>query len=439
MMVEIHKRKLNSRGKLRLSRTKLLCAAGLTFCDFTTTHAANAEGYLPDAKLSPPYHNVHGTPGIFLPTASIKQNKTINDLHLDDATNSASLGSDLDDYTSLQDPKLKATLQHDTSRFPTTATATYDPIRGSEGLPRPRLGTDLSSNTPNRPIAGLPRPPPSQWIRDNRTEQQPVNRIDRHLTSESIMPPNFNVHPNTRRNKRDGNIHVQPRNDLVSSPNYSTNSRTQRRVPLHLQQATTQHQQNYFPSQSQMNEASSRSNQAPRAFRSVSPLLSNDGNSQENVQNNRHARSYQSRIMQQHPEQQRYIPEPSSSEHSRTRFEQPLKRDQWSRTVAVAEDQRYGQVTASGNRSGFRSLRVDPTVNQYTQGSTMNYRTKKVSENNFHTEIGQAMDDPNNSIVSLVPGRSNSQLARVEPSFHGAILDDRINQVGTKWTAHSFF
>lgn len=74
-------------------------------------------------------------------------------------------------------------------------------------------------------------------------------------------------------------------------------------------------------------------------------------------------------------------------------------------------------------------------VNQYTtRGSTMNYRTKKSSDNYFPSELGENMDDPNNSIISLVPKRSDSQLALqlVTPSLHESILDHQINQVRDK-------
>jgi hypothetical protein len=160
------------------------------------------------------------------------------------------------------------------------------------------------------------------------------------------------------------------------------------------------------------------------------PMQSNDRYNSENYPNHQHARSYQSRILQNHTEHQPSTPGPNSDFYSKTELNEPFNRDKW--TQKGKRYQQYNQYTANKGRYGFGSLREPPMVSQNTRSSriTANNEERMVSD----MQMGQAIHDPNNAIVSLVPRPSNSQLAIVSPSFHDAILNDRINQVGTMFS-----
>ena len=410
-MEELHKKNPNGRRKSRLSRTKLLCAAGLTFCDFSPIDAAKAEGH----------PNNHDVPGSFLPI--IRKNETINDLNLGKVTIPAHLGSSLDE---MSDDDQHSIIQRGTSIYPRTMDS---PIGPSETLPQTLLEPDRLSGS-----ARLPRPPPPQWIRDNRYEHSQTNNrqpINRHDPRESMIRSNVQAPPSTRKYNRD-NFNNASRDEKLASPNFT--QAQQRRVPQYQQHPASEQRQYYYPTQQQqqVDVSFNKPNQFPRAFRSTPQSLSHSEGSQSN---NRHARSYQSRIMQHHPEQQQASsPESRSNEYSMTGLEQPLSRDRWSRKV-VEQQHTNHQAAASLNRSGFRSLRREPmTNNQYNSDIAMNTnRPKKITEHAFPSETRQAMDDPNESFASLVPRPSHSQLAVLTPSYNDAILDDRINQVGTHW------
>ena len=406
-----------------MSRTKLLCAAGLTLCDLQLTNTDAAKQ--PDGYFSEPKHrNIYGPSSeTFLP--AIENNASIRRDDFLNTTKPVNHGSDRVVMSNLR-PVTPSDVQRGTTRYPRI---TEETIRASEKLQQTLNGSNHVRTSSNRPINGLPHPPPPQWIRDNRYEQpqtniqQNVHRQDRRIASESMIPPTFNAYPNTKKNKRDASLYAQ-RDEQAMSPNFAANSRgQQRRVPLHLQHAS-----NAYQSQQQTDVyPNSNSNQAPRAFKTVSPTQPHDGYGQEEIANNRHARSYQSRIMHTYPERQQSIPEPNMNHDlTRTGYE---SRGKWSQKVN--EGQQYNQFAVNqGGRSGFRSLR-EPTVHQHTRGIAMNHRSQKLSNTNLDSEMGQAMDDPNNAVVSLVPGTSNSQLAIVPSSFQDVIQEDRINQVRT--------
>ena len=414
-MEKVHEKNLKTKKKPNLSCTKLLCAAGLALCDFTNTEAAKAEGYSHLSSHSP-------SSDIFVPV--IEQNKISNDADLDPTANSVTLGSDL-----IETSNHRPNIPHDVKRGPATHhLGDSVPVNASKQQPQPHNRSDHLSITSNGSIDTIPRPPPPVWIRDNRYEQpqtnnlQSIRRQDDRITSESIKPPAFSNYLNTKKNKRDSNPNA--RRDDQSTPTNFAAQLQQRRVPLHLQPA--QQRQNFYHTQQHTDVVPSKSNPGPRVFRSVAPTQSHDGYSPENYPNNRHVRSYQSRIMDYHSEHQNSVPEPKSNDRTRTGFKEPLNRDKWS--LKGNEDQRYNQFTVNQGqgRSSFRSLR-DPTVNQYTRGTGSPMKNK--SQNN--SEMGRGIDDPNNAIVSLVPGPSSLQLATMPPSLHDALMDDQINQVRT--------
>ena len=366
MMVNEYKRNPNERRKARLSRTKLLCAAGLTFWDLTVTDAAaKSEGYFSDR-----------TPSIIPTHPAIDKNKTSYNVGSDKASRSVNLASDVDG-TSIRRSDVSPNLQRGT-------------LRGSQtSNPSEHL-----SDAPNRPINGLQRPPPPpQWIRDNRHEPPPEN------VQPSYRQATFETQAtgSNRKYKRDGDPNVH-RDNQISSPNYATNIRAQRRVPLHLQHATSE--------QRPTNSDDARQQQQQRM---ISPTLPPYENSPDNYQkSNRHARSYQSRIMPQHqPGNPRAIPEP------------PFTKDRWTRAVMEQQQpppQHHPLAAAFPNRSGVRSLQREPVVN-YQPYTMMSSRSK-----------GPAAVD--NSVMALVPEPFHSQqLAIIPSSLHGAVLEDQINQV----------
>jgi hypothetical protein len=403
MMVKVYKQNPKTRRKLHLSRAKLLCAAGLTLCDFTNTDAAKAEGYFPDQT----HRSSHGlSPEIFVP--SIEESKIIKDADLDQATKSVNR------------PSIPLDVQRGTVTHSRAREDSF-PAKASEKQPPTQNRSDYLSIASNGSTNGLPHPPPPQWIRDNRYDQPQSNNL----------PATFNNYPNTKNDSREFSLNTH-RDERSASPNFATNVRArQRRVPLHLQQTTAQQQQNFHHTHQQTG-VPSKSNQSPLA-----PTQLHDGYGPNDYPNNRHARSYQSRMMHSNPEHQKSISELNSNDLSRTAFKEPLTRDRWSQKVH--DDQQYNQFTVNQGRAGFRSLR-EPTISQYTRGTgiPMSNKSKKVLDINHRPEMGRVIDDPNNAIVSFVPGPSNSQLAIVPPSFHDAISEAGINQVGTNFNVSLF-
>ena len=243
-MVKEYKKNPTTRRNPRLSRTKLLCAAGLTLCNFTITDAAQkAEGYLSESK----HHNPHGSSSeIFLP--AIDDNEIIDDTDLEQTSKSVNLGSHLI-KTPNPRPITPPNLPSETAGYPRVRD---DLSRASEKF------TQNENALLNRPINGLPRPPPPQWIRDDRYEQPqtrnvpPMYRFDRR---DAL--PNVHTYPNTKKNKREANSNAQ-RDDQSTPPNFVPNARVQpRRVPLHLQPTQSQPQQNIYQTQQQQTIPSS--------------------------------------------------------------------------------------------------------------------------------------------------------------------------------------